>query len=208
VPVDGCSNLGAAQSRGAIGPGLVVLVVGPSGAGKDAVLRGVRERLADDQRFMFPLRIVTREANAAEDHVAVTPHEFDELVRLGALAVHWQAHGLQYGIAVEIDRSLRAGSCVIFNASRHAVPTVRARYASSATILIDAPLPLRAHRLAARDREAGHEIAARLARVVSAADALEPDLVISNDGALEHAVERLTRWLQVRAEALAATSTA
>ena len=54
-----------------------------------------------------------REVNAAEDHVAVTPQEFDELVRCGALAVHWQAHGLHYGIAREIEQFLGAGRCVL-----------------------------------------------------------------------------------------------
>ena len=44
----------------------------------------------------------------------------------GGLAVHWQAHGLQYGISAEIDRSLREGSSVIFNASRGVVSVVRA----------------------------------------------------------------------------------
>jgi len=121
--------------------------------------------------------------------------------------VHWQAHGLQYGISAEIDRSLREGSSVIFNASRGVVSVVRARFAATATVLIDAPPSLRADRLAARDREGAHEIAARLARVVCGADALEPDLLISNDGALEHAAERLTRWLQARAGALAKTPT-
>ena len=188
-------------------PGLVVLVVGPSGAGKDAIIRETRERLAADRRFVFPRRIVTREANAAEDHVAVTPQHFDALVRRGGLAVHWQAHGLQYGISADIDRAVRAGSSVVFNASRGVVSVVRARFASTATVLIDAPPSLRADRLAARDREGAHEIAARLARVVCGADALEPDLLISNDGALEHAAERLTRWLQARAGALAKTPT-
>ena len=37
-----------------------MLVVGPSGAGKDAVLRVARERLAGDRRFVFPSRVVTR----------------------------------------------------------------------------------------------------------------------------------------------------
>ena len=208
MSANACSDRGSsARSPGAIGPGLVVLVVGPSGAGKDAILRATRERLAADQRFVFPRRIVTREANAAEDHVAVTPQQFDALVRCGGLAVHWQAHGLQYGISAEIDRSLREGSSVIFNASRGVVSVVRARFASTATVLIDAPPSLRADRLAARDREGAHEIAARLARVVCGADALEPDLLISNDGALEHAAERLTRWLQARAGALAKTPT-
>jgi phosphonate metabolism protein PhnN/1,5-bisphosphokinase (PRPP-forming) len=177
----------------------VVLVVGPSGAGKDAILRAVRERLAGDTCFEFPRRIVTREGNVAEDHIAVMPKEFDDLVRRGTLAVHWQAHGLKYGISAEIDRSLRAGGCVLFNASRTVVPIVRARYANTAIALVDAPLALRVTRLAARDREAAHEIAARLSRIVSGTDALAPDLVIDNDGALEHAADLLARWLQERA---------
>ena len=101
-----------------------------------------------DRRFVFPRRVVTREVNAAEDHVAVTPQEFDELVRCGGLAVHWQAHGLHYGIPRRNRAISREGSCVIFNASRNVVPVVRARHVNAATVLIDAPLPLRAHRLA------------------------------------------------------------
>jgi ribose 1,5-bisphosphokinase len=131
-----------------------VLVVGPSGAGKDAILLATRERLAGDRRFVFPLRVVTREENAAEDHVAVTPRRFDMLAHRGALAVHWRAHGLQDGIPAEIDRSVREGRCVVFNTSRYVVPIVQARYTNAATVLIDAPMPLRAQRLAARHREA------------------------------------------------------
>jgi ribose 1,5-bisphosphokinase len=200
VPADACSRRDLFLPSAAIGPGLVVLVVGPSGAGKDAVLRVARERLAGDRRFVFPSRVVTREVNAAEDHVAVTPQEFDELVRCGALAVHWQAHGLHYGIAREIEQFLGAGRCVVFNASRKVVPLVRARHVNAATVLIDAPLPLRAQRLAMRDRESAQDIGARLARFVSGTDALESDLVICNDGPLKCAGEALTRWLQARFE--------
>jgi ribose 1,5-bisphosphokinase len=200
VPADASSSRDRFPPSAAIGPGLLVLVVGPSGAGKDAVLRAARERLVGDTRFVFPLRIVTREVNAAEDHVAVTPQEFDELVRCGALAVQWQAHGLHYGIRGEIDQFLRAGRCVVCNASRNVVPLARARHVNAATVLIDAPLQLRAQRLARRERESARDISARLARFVAGADALEPDLIICNDGSLECAGEALTRWLRARFE--------
>ena len=52
-----------------IGPGRLVLVVGPSGAGKDTLIAAVRQRLAGDEGFLFPRRIVTRPASAAEDNV-------------------------------------------------------------------------------------------------------------------------------------------
>ena len=44
----------AAMAR--IGPGLVVLVVGPSGAGKDALIDGAREALDGHSNYIFPTR--------------------------------------------------------------------------------------------------------------------------------------------------------
>jgi ribose 1,5-bisphosphokinase len=119
--------------------------------------------------------------------------------------MHWQAHGLRYGIPSEIEQFLRAGRCVVCNASRTVMPSARARHVNAATVLIDAPPPLRAQRLALGGRESARDIGARFARVVSGADALEPDLSICNDGPLAHAGEALTRWLRARVEPLAAT---
>ncbi|MGA7013248.1 MAG: phosphonate metabolism protein/1,5-bisphosphokinase (PRPP-forming) PhnN, partial [Pseudolabrys sp.] len=51
-----------------IGPGRLVLVVGPSGAGKDTVITGAKAACAADSTFVFPRRVVTRPASDAEDH--------------------------------------------------------------------------------------------------------------------------------------------
>lgn len=59
----------APQQTAAIGPGRLVLVVGPSGAGKDTLLGLAKTALAEDHDVVFPRRIVTREASAAEDNV-------------------------------------------------------------------------------------------------------------------------------------------
>jgi ribose 1,5-bisphosphokinase len=178
-----------------IGPGRVVLVVGPSGAGKDAVLGEAARRLGSDPRFLFPKRVVTREANAAEDHDTLTPEAFAAGLRSGAFALHWQAHGLYYGIPAEVDAAARAGRRVVFNASRRIVPLARARYANAAVVLIDAPLQLRARRLATRDRERAADVDARLQRVVADFDAGDVDLTIENAGALCEAADRLADWL-------------
>lgn len=186
------SMKGADPSR--LGPGRLVLVVGPSGAGKDAIIGVVRDRLAMDRRFLFPSRIVTREPSAAEENKAASPEEFERLVRMEALALHWSAHGLRYGLPAAMDDAVRRGHTVVFNASRQVIADAKARYACS-VVYIDAPLHVRAQRLAARSRESAEDIVARLERVATGFDARDADIVIDNSGGLAEASERLTRSL-------------
>jgi ribose 1,5-bisphosphokinase len=186
---------GAGPIGPGIGPGRVALVVGPSGAGKDTVLQSVRLTLTGDDRFVFPRRVVTRAANAAEDHATLSRQAFEEHIERGAFAVHWQAHGLGYGIPAAVDEAVRSGRTVVFNASRQAVAPARRRYAATAVVIIDAPLEVRAARLAARNREAPEEVLARLDRVVPGFSPAEAALAIDNSGAVEDAAGLLVRWL-------------
>jgi ribose 1,5-bisphosphokinase len=171
-----------------------VLIVGPSGAGKDAIIGVVRERLARDPRFLLPSRIVTRAPSATERHVAVSADEFEALAQRGALALHWQAHGLRYGVPAAVDAAVQEGCTVVFNASRQVIPAAKARYAC-AVVYVDAPWQVRAERLAARSRERGDDIVSRLERVVRGFDPGEADLVIDNSGTVAEASERLAGWL-------------
>lgn len=184
------------QARAPIGPGHVVLVVGPSGAGKDAVLDETRSRLEADARFLFPRRIVTRAATAAEDHVSLSRAAFAEMLARGGFTLHWEAHGLRYGIPAAADAAVRSGRTVVFNAAREVVAAARRRFAATAVVLIDAPVEIRAARLAARRRERAEEALARLDRVVTGFRAEDADLAIDNSGSLADAAYRLTSWLQ------------
>jgi ribose 1,5-bisphosphokinase len=186
-----CCSAKSSRTRG----GCVALVVGPSGAGKDAIIGAVREQLAEDPRFLFPKRIVTRPASRAEANDTVSSEEFEVLVRRGALALHWHAHGLRYGLPVAVEYALSEGCVVVFNASRRVVASARARY-NCAVLYVDAPLHLRAQRLATRSRERAEDIATRLERVVAEFDARQADLVIDNSGSLAAAAGRLELWLQ------------
>jgi phosphonate metabolism protein PhnN/1,5-bisphosphokinase (PRPP-forming) len=170
------------------------LLVGPSGAGKDAVLWQARGRLAGRKQFAFVRRVVTREPDGAEDHDCVSASEFSARLRQGRFALNWQAHGLNYGIPVEIDAAVRGGGCVVLNASRTIIAGARARYRNVAVVLIDAPAELRADRLAKRRREHGFEVAGRLARATGF-QPTDADLTIDNAGALSAAAKTFVDWL-------------
>ena len=55
--------------------GLLVLVVGPSGSGKDTLMAGAAQALAGDARFRFVRRVVTRPATE-EDHEVIDAEGF------------------------------------------------------------------------------------------------------------------------------------
>jgi ribose 1,5-bisphosphokinase len=171
----------AAERVPRIGPGALVVVVGPSGAGKDTLIGLARTLCADDPRIVFSRRIVTRQTSAAEDHDTVTPAQFDAAIGQGAFAFWWEAHGLRYALPAAIDAQLQAGNTVICNVSRTVVRQLRARYTKLTVVLVTAPKEILLGRLAARGRESGGDVAARLDRAV-AIDDLAPDIVIENIG--------------------------
>src|SRR5271165_6732831 len=76
VAEQGNATLGLPEAEG--DATMLVLVVGPSGAGKDSLLNGARAAFAGDARVHFVRRVITRPADPeGEDHEPVTEAEFD-----------------------------------------------------------------------------------------------------------------------------------
>jgi ribose 1,5-bisphosphokinase len=119
----------------------------------------------------------------------VSPAEFIARRDAGGLMLHWNAHGLDYGLPRELDAALADGKCIVANVSRSVVAEARARFAPVAVVAVTASPEALAARLAARGRETAADITARLARSGALAPS-EADVVIVNDGALDDAVER------------------
>jgi ribose 1,5-bisphosphokinase len=163
----------------AIGPGRLVLVVGPSGAGKDTLIGLARVACADDGDIVFPRRVVTREASAFEDNEQTSHAEFRQMLMRGDFAVHWEAHGHGYALSRAIDDDIRAGRTVVANVSRTVVETLRRAYADVVVVSITAPSEILSQRLAARARSSDGQLADRLGRAVEDAS---PDVTIVNVG--------------------------
>lgn len=173
--------------------GRLVLVVGPSGAGKDTILRHLEARLPLDADIAIARRYITRPADPdGERHIPVTQAAYAALQSSDAFVLGWESHGLLYGIGREILSCLDAGMSVVVNGSRAHVKDARSRFAGSlSVVLVTASPDVLAKRLAARNRETRDEIAARLARNAEIADDVAPDLAIRNDGDLADAVTTL-----------------
>ena len=186
-----------------IGPGALVLLVGPSGAGKDTILRRSRDALADEPRIRFPRRVVTRVADGTEDHDTMTEAEFVASRARGHFLLVWQAHGLFYGVPTDVARFLRAGETVVINASRTVITAARHQFAQAYVVLVTAPRDIRAKRLLARGRD--RDLDQRLARDLGADDELRSDLTVDNSGSVDEAAQVLCRFLcEVRDAGVAA----
>jgi ribose 1,5-bisphosphokinase len=179
----------------AIGPGRLVLVVGPSGAGKDTLIGIAQAACTDLGHFVFPRRVVTREASSAEDNEHMSMEAFRLAQARGDFAVHWEAHGHCYGLRRTLDDEIRAGRTVIANISRTVVEAMRRLYAEVTVVSITAPPEVLAERLAMRARGSDGQLAGRLGRTVDSV-AAAPDVTINNVGSAEHHAGELVRIIR------------
>jgi ribose 1,5-bisphosphokinase len=179
----------------AIGPGRLILVVGPSGAGKDTLLGLAKAACAGDDNVVFPRRAVTREASPFEENEQLSLDAFRQARSQGDFAVHWEAHGHCYALSRALDDDIRAGRTVVANVSRAVVEAIRRAYADVVVISITAPPEILSQRLAARARSSDGRLADRLGRVVGDA-ATVPDVTITNVGSAEHHARELVRIIK------------
>ncbi|WP_208620629.1 phosphonate metabolism protein/1,5-bisphosphokinase (PRPP-forming) PhnN [Paraburkholderia aspalathi] len=177
--------------------GRFVVIVGPSGAGKDTLIDYAREHLADDNTIHFVRRVITRPVSVGEDHDPVTSDMFEERVGRAAFALHWDAHGLRYGLPGIIDDWLEQRHVVVANGSRAVLPEARRRYGSLLRVInVSASPNVLAERLEKRGREGYDGRRARIARTAQIHVDLSDALDIDNSGELSIAGQALVTVLR------------
>lgn len=175
-------------------------IMGPSGSGKDSLLAYARDHLTSEVPLVFAHRYITRPANAGgENHIALSDQEFTHRLKQGLFAMHWQSHGLRYGIGIEINNWLNQKINVVVNGSREYLPEATKLYPKIKPVIIAVePAKLKA-RLDKRGRESRTEIEKRLQKTTLYTDLDHPALhIISNNNKISQAGESLLNLLAGR----------
>ena len=147
------------------GPGLLFVVSGPSGAGKDTLVEALREQRST---LRYSISATTRsprpEERNEQHYFFVSEAEFDRLLRTGGLLESREYNGNLYGTPRDfIERSLTEGYDVILKPEVNGALAVKAAYPDAVLIFLvpDRFSNLRG-RLLARRTETNEEIARRL----------------------------------------------
>jgi ribose 1,5-bisphosphokinase len=178
------------------GAGVFVAVAGPSGAGKDSLIAGARAFFAGDERVLFARRVITRIADDSEPHDSATPLAFRLQAESGGFALWWSANGLDYGLPASLLDEFARGRIIVANVSRDMTPVVRSRFPRALVVHVTASAGTLAARLEQRGREPADQREGRLARALLKDQALEADVRIENDGALQDSIGTFVAVLQ------------
>lgn len=166
------------------GPLLVVLT-GPSGAGKDSVLNVLRER---GSPYHFTVTATTRAPRAGErhgvDYYFVSRDEFEAMVRNGELIEHATVYGQEKGVPkAPIREALAAGKDVIMRTDIQGARHIRSIVPGTVTIFVAPPsLEELERRLRDRSADSEEQMAVRLKTASHEIDAAgEFDHIVVND---------------------------
>jgi len=171
--------------------GCLITVVGPSGSGKDTIMRAGMEVFSDDPDVYWVRRVITRDSEPGrEDHDSVSAEQFKKMSEQGEFAVQWHAHGLSYGVPVSIHQHILDGKVVIANGSRAALDDFRQQFKNFTAVWINASEEVLAERLVDRGTESVDAIRERLQRR-PAVTPDKDDIVIDNNGQVDESVEQL-----------------
>ena len=182
-------------------PGPVVVVLsGPSGAGKDAVVRAALEL---DSSLATVATAKTRPPRPGEidgvHQVFLSEAEFDRWIEEDALLEHVEIYGHRSGVPrAPVEDLLRAGKSVILRTDVQGARTLRERLDAPLLAFVTAPdLNTLERRIRARGAESEADIAHRLAQAeAELAEAVWFDRVIVNaDARHDQAARELVDWI-------------
>jgi guanylate kinase len=181
-------------------PPLIIVLSGPSGAGKDSV-RDVLLRW--EPRLHRVVTVTTRSARPAErpghDYYFITDEEFDKIVETGGFAEHAFVYDHRNGVPrIELEDALLAGHDAIARLDVQGAATIKRLYPDALLIFIKPPsIEESARRMQQRHTDTPQEQQRRIETATREMQASsEFDYVVENQtGKLEETARRIIEIL-------------
>ena len=176
--------------------GLLVILSGPSGVGKDSVYNQMK---SSGKPFFFAVTATTRSPRPNEEHekdyIFLTPAEFDVMVDVGGFLEWAQVYGNRYGVPkAPIDDALVKGQTVIIKTDVQGASTIK-KLISRAIFIFLAPASMNEleRRLRNRLTESKTDISLRLktAKAEMGHQAMFDYTVINHEGELKQTVSEI-----------------
>jgi guanylate kinase len=162
-----------------------VVLSGPSGVGKDSIIRRLRDL---GYPFHFTVTATTRPPRDGEidgrDYFFLSPEQFESLDRQGGLLERACVYGRQYGVPkAPVLAALAAGQDVIMRTNVDGAATIRSQAPGAVLIFVNAPSQeVLEYRLRSRQSDSAKDIELRLATARAEFAAISGfDYVVVND---------------------------
>lgn len=180
----------------------LVVISGPSGAGKTTVCKAVIAHLADlTMSVSATIRPPRRGETDGVDYYFISRDEFERRLAAGRFVEHAEVFGRLYGTPVEeLERAQRSGKRLLLEIDVQGGIQIKRKYPEALAILLLPPDPqaLRA-RLSGRGTEAPEEAQRRLAEAQAEVEMARRagcyDAEVTNDD-LPRAIEDVIRIIQ------------
>ena len=177
-------------------PGILFIIVGNSGSGKDSIISGVIKKYPKElKEIKIAKRYITRPPSEFEDNYSITTDDFEVMEQQGKFALKWKIYGLNYGDPIEIDEWLEKGHHVIVNVSRMIIDEARETYENIKVIFIEVPLEITIKRIKDRGRESKQLLKQRMERAKTNQKMPGADFVVDNSKQLENAIDNFLDYL-------------
>jgi phosphonate metabolism protein PhnN/1,5-bisphosphokinase (PRPP-forming) len=173
----------------------VILLVGPSGSGKDTLLRTARRQFENTGKITLVRRYITRPPGHDEDNYYVDNTCFSILKMNNFFISCWQAHGNEYGIPHHIFKAHDGIATFLCSISREAVSDFEHAFQNVIVVQVTVPQMILRQRLQKRGRENPSDIEQRIKRSTKPFQAKNL-VTFDNSADLEHSQQDFIALLQ------------
>lgn len=82
--------------------GSLFYIVGASGVGKDSLIHAVCAQAEPEDHLCIAPRYITRPVSVLDQHIELSPSQFDQQRIAGDFLFHWSAHGFNYAVRNDV----------------------------------------------------------------------------------------------------------